>query len=136
MRERIALESFDFRGLRIAYEHTGQGEPVIMLHNGGSSHAIWDDVANRLAGSYSIFALDLLGFGNSAKPGAGYTLDNYVAMLEQFVSSRGLDKVALVGNCMGCAISLAFTERHPDKVRALVPCTPLARSGYPIPDIC
>jgi pimeloyl-ACP methyl ester carboxylesterase len=124
------LETFDFRGLPITYEHTGQGEPVIMLHNGGSSHAIWDEVANRLAGKYEIFALDLLGFGNSAKPGTGYTLGNYVAMLEEFVSSRGLEKVPLVGNCMGCAISLAFTDRHQDKVKALVLCNPLTESTF------
>jgi pimeloyl-ACP methyl ester carboxylesterase len=124
------LESFDFRGLPITYEHTGQGEPVIMLHNGGSSHAIWNEVANRLAGKYEIFALDLLGFGNSAKPGTGYTLGNYVAMLEEFVSSRGLEKVPLVGNCMGSAISLAFTDRHQDKVKALVLCNPLTESTF------
>ena len=124
------MESFDFRGLPITYEHTGQGEPVIMLHNGGSSHAIWAEVANRLAGKYEIFALDLLGFGNSAKPGAGYTLDNYVAMLEEFVSSRALEKVAVVGNCMGSAISLAFTDRHQDKVKALVLCNPLTESTF------
>lgn len=124
------MESFDFRGLLITYEHIGQGEPVIMLHNGGSSHAIWEEVANRLAGKYEIFALDLLGFGSSAKPGAGYTLGNYVAMLEEFVSSRGRDKVALVGNCMGCAISLAFTERHQDQVKALVLCNPLTESTF------
>jgi pimeloyl-ACP methyl ester carboxylesterase len=127
---RIALESFDFRGLSIAYERKGQGEPVIMLHNGGSSHAIWADVATRLADKYEIFALDLLGFGDSAKPGAGYTLGNYVAMLEEFVSSRGLEKVVLVGNCMGCAISLGFTERHPDKVKALVLCNPLTEATF------
>lgn len=124
------MESFDFRGLTVAYEHTGHGEPVIMLHNGGSSHAIWAEVATRLAGKYEIFALDLLGFGNSAKPGRGYTLDNYVAMLEQFVGSRGLGRVALVGNCMGCAISLAFADRHPDKVKALVLCNPLTESTF------
>ena len=65
-----------------------RGEPVVMLHNGGSSHAIWADVATRLAGKYEIFALDLLGFGNSAKPGRATPLDNYVAMLEEFVNSR------------------------------------------------
>ncbi len=124
------MESFDFRGLSIAYEHTGQGEPIVMLHNGGSSHAIWADVTTRLASTYEIFALDLLGFGSSAKPGAGYTLDNYVAMLEEFVSARGLQNVALVGNCMGCAISLAFTERHPDTVKALVLCNPLTEATF------
>ena len=124
------MESFDFRGSLIRYQHTGQGEPLIMLHNGGSSSAIWAEVTSRLADRYEIFALDLLGFGNSAKPGAGYTLSNYVAMLEEFVSSRGLEKVALVGNCMGCAISLAFTERYPDKVTALVLCNPLSEATF------
>jgi pimeloyl-ACP methyl ester carboxylesterase len=124
------LESFDFRGLSITYRHIGQGEPVIMLHNGGSSHAIWADVADRLAGKYEIFALDLLGFGDSAKPGAGYTLGNYVAMVEEFVGAQALEKVALVGNCMGSAISLAFTERHPEQVKALVLCNPLTESTF------
>ena len=50
-------------------------------------------------------------------------------MLEEFISSRGLEQVALVGTA-GCAISLAFTERHPDRVKALVLCNPLTEATF------
>ncbi len=124
------MEKFDFHGLPIAYARIGQGEPIIMLHNGGSSHAIWDEVAERLSDKYEIFSLDLLGFGDSAKPGSGYRLDNYVTMLDEFLTSHGLSNVRLVGNCMGCAISLAYTASHPANVEGLVLCNPLTESTF------
>ena len=73
---------------------------------------------------------DRYSLADLGDPGAGYTLDNYVAMLEEFIRVRGLGRVTLVGNCMGCAISLAFTERHPDSVKALVLCNPLTESTF------
>lgn len=101
-----------------------------MLHNGGSSHIIWDEISRRLNGGYEIFALDLPGFGASAKPCGGYSLDSYAAMLERFVDSLGPAPVFLVGNCMGCAISLAYTNRAPEKVKAMVLCNPLTENTF------
>lgn len=124
------MEAFEFHGFPIKYVRKGQGAPVILLHNGGASHVIWEEVSGRLSGRYELFALDLPGFGESAKPGSGYALDNYVAMLEEFVDSLGFPAVGLVGNCMGCAISLAFTDRNPGNVKALVLCNPLTEATF------
>lgn len=113
------LETFAFEELSIRYRRTGSGAPMVMLHNGGTSHVIWNEVIERLVG-FEVFALDLLGFGASSKPGKGYELSRHVAILKAFIEAHDLAPVRLVGNCMGSATSLAYAMAHPQNVRAMV----------------
>lgn len=123
------MELFEFDGQILRYTRSGAGAPLVLLHNGGTSHAIWSDVLPRLEG-FETFALDLLGFGASDKPERGYELARYVAMLGAFVDAHGLSPVSLVGNCMGSAISLAFGMRRPEAVRSLVLVNTLTRATF------
>lgn len=113
------MDSFEWRGHSIRYLRTGSGDPLVLLHNGGTSHAIWSEVVPLLDG-FEIFALDLLGFGASSKPESGFELGTYVDILDAFIEAHALGPVFLVGNCMGSAISLSFAMRRPEAVRSMI----------------
>lgn len=124
------METFDYKGLPIKYVRQGRGEPIVFIHNGGTSHTIWRDVMPKLADRYEVFALDLLGFGSSAKPDEGYTFENYLGLLGAFVDTHARGPVRLVGNCMGSAMSLGLAMRRPRDVRSLVLVNPLTDATF------
>src|SRR5215211_3562808 len=52
----------------IRVRHGGSGPPLLLLHGNPQTHAMWHEVAPRLAGEFTVVATDLRGYGDSSKP--------------------------------------------------------------------
>ncbi|CAG0928191.1 4,5:9,10-diseco-3-hydroxy-5,9, 17-trioxoandrosta-1(10),2-diene-4-oate hydrolase [Thermoflexales bacterium] len=112
------------QGLKIHYLAAGEtGSPVVLLHGAGvdSASLSWRLTLEPLAETHRVFAPDLPGYGQSAKPDVQYNTDFYIDFMIQFLDALQLQKVSLVGLSMGGAIALGLTLRCPDRVERLVP---------------
>lgn len=114
------MSAFDLHGHKVWYRETGRGEPIVLLHNGGNDHGIWDYQAAHFSKTHRVFVVDHLGHGQSDRPDIEYTLPLFTEQIERLVDQLGLAPVTLVGHCIGGAMALNYALRHPQNVRRLV----------------
>lgn len=124
------MSAITIGGDLIHYEKLGRGRPVILLHGWIGSWRYWIPVMQKLHTSFSVYTLDLIGFGDSSKNASHYTIDAQVRMLEQFLDQLGIPKAAMLGHGLGSMVITQFALRNPDKVaRMLLSSMPLFDPG-------
>lgn len=109
--------------LRLHYQEWGDpnGPAILMVHGFGVSGHMFDEFAGRLQDRFRLIAVDQRGHGDSDWSESGdYSRDAFVDDLEGFREALGLKTFVLVGHSMGGLNSVAYTVRHPERVRALV----------------
>lgn len=130
---------FEWRGHRIAYSRRGVGGPPLLLVHGvhaGASSAEWRRVIDALAAEHTVYAIDLLGFGRSARPRASYGARLYQALLADFARRVVVEPVVLVAAQRSAAYAIALAARDPGRFPALIVVGPtgLIRAlGEPAP---
>ena len=102
------------------YEVLGRGRPLIFLHGWVGSWRYWVPTMQAASMGYRAYALDLWGFGESARRVAKYGLADQASLVEQFMDEMGIAKIALVGHGLGAVVALAFAARSPRLVDRLM----------------
>jgi pimeloyl-ACP methyl ester carboxylesterase len=113
-------EYLELEGHWIRYRVTGGGPPVVLVHGWLSSGRIWEDLVDHLAQRFTVYTLDLLGFGDSDKPLSGYGVRYGSRLLYAFCAHFGLTRAAVVGHDVGGAMAVKLAADHPDVVGRLV----------------
>ncbi len=108
--------------LKTHYVRKGDhGRPLVLIHGFGSCTYTWRRNLDALATRYQVYALDLKGFGLTAKPKDGhYRHSDFVAHLLGFLDAMKLERPILVGNSMGGAVAIEFALRYPSRTGGLV----------------
>jgi pimeloyl-ACP methyl ester carboxylesterase len=114
----------------VHYEVLGRGRPAVLVHGWVGSWRYWIPTMQQLHLKYRVYAIDLFGFGDSAKNPQKYTLDYQLTLLKEFMTQLGLGKAALIGHGLGAYIVTAFAGKHPELVpRLLIASAPLFDTG-------
>lgn len=120
-------------GLRLYYELHGQGNPLVLLHGGGSTIAsTYGRTLQQLAEHHQVIAIELQAHGHTKDIDRPLSFeqdaDDVAALLQQL----HIDKADFMGFSNGGTTCLQIAIRHPELVRKLVLMSTLyRRDGMP-----
>jgi pimeloyl-ACP methyl ester carboxylesterase len=104
----------------IAYEVSGDGEPVVLICGCGQPAVAWHLglVPALTAAGYQVITFDNRGMAPSSSPPAPYSVAEMVDDTIGLIDHLGLDRVRVAGHSMGGWIAETLAAQHPDRVRA------------------
>ena len=112
--------------VRIAYAEVGHGPPLLKTAN-WLNHLEYDwespvygPLLHALAADHRLVRYDARGNGLSDWDVPDISFEAFVNDLETVVEAVGLKRFSLLGISQGCAISIAYAVRHPERVERLV----------------
>ena len=87
--QRDDTDDYEWRFGRVHYRKCGEGKPLLLLHDlaPASSSVEWSYTISLLAKNHTVYAIDLLGCGQSDKPNLTYTNFLYVQMISDFIKN-------------------------------------------------
>ncbi len=105
---------------RVHYQERGAGDVLVLVHGNNSSAYSWKDVFDELAKEFRVVALDLKGFGFTAKPEGDYRVETQAALVMGLLDQLKIERAILCGSSMGGAVALSAAINYPQRVGSLI----------------
>ena len=117
-------KTWNWRGFPITYQQSGEhGAAVVLVHGFGASWGHWRKNLPILGQNYRCYAIDLIGFGGSAKPSPGseisYTFETWSQLVADFCREVVGSPAFLIGNSIGCVVIMQTAVDHPEMVQGV-----------------
>ncbi len=127
MLSRMAGELTDLGKWKVYDYKRGMGDPVLLVHGiyPGASHEEWSRVISALAAHHTVYAIDLLGFGDSDAPRITYTTRIFHHLLRDFIRTRIDARTTVIAAGVSCAAATQLAVYDDDLVSRLVLVCPV-----------
>jgi len=122
-------------GLKMYYEITGTGQPVLLLHGGFGNTEMFMPAREALSKNYKVIAVDLQGHGRTADIDRPIIPDSMANDIAGLIKELNLGKTSIAGYSLGGVVALRLAIQHPELLQkvVLVSC-PFKRKGW-FPDL-
>ncbi len=99
-------------GININYIKKGKGDNVILIHGWLASYKYFNKLIDKLATNYTVYAIDLPGFGDSDIPPIIYNTHNYANIVYQFINKLSINNATLIGHSFGGKVIIDLVTTH------------------------
>jgi 3-oxoadipate enol-lactonase len=107
----------EINGATIAYDVTGTGPALVLIHAGIADRRMWDEQIPAFSRNYQVVRYDVRGFGESTMPPIEYAHHEDLAGL---LDHLGIDQAHILGISMGGGVATEFAITHPEATKSLI----------------
>ena len=116
----VERQDVEIDGMPIRYLAAGEGPPAVLLHGAGDNALDWRWVMPTLAAGHRVYAPDLPGSPDSARPAVDYSPVFFERFVSAFLDALAIGRATFVGNSLGGLIALRLALSEPERAGALV----------------
>ena len=117
------VKTVEVNGYPMAYQDTGSGTPLVLVHGGFSDYRIWSSKqVPFFSESYRTIAVSLRHHYPEKWDGAGndYSIEQHASDVAALIKKLNLGKVHLLGHSRGGAVVSTVAKEHPELILTLI----------------
>lgn len=120
--------TYSWRLGNVQYTKFGDGKPILLIHNlyPCSSGYEWNRIVSALAQDFTVYTLDLLGYGNSEKPNMTYTNYVYVQLISDFIHNVIGRRTSVIASGESSAIPIMACANNSSLIDQILLISPLS----------
>ena len=107
---------FDNAGVKLYYEKSGSGAPLLLLHGWGGRADSFLPVTRDFSQARTVYAVDFPGHGNSPEPPAPWSVTEYMELIWAFIRRMDINGCDIIAHSFGGRVALLLAAEHPEAV--------------------